>query len=80
MVRQLQSRIDELTTQVKQASSEKVDSNRLHSSDKAIRDMQLQLAESERHHIKLEEERKISEGQITSLRQSLDKVVSLPLH
>ncbi|KAG1740928.1 P-loop containing nucleoside triphosphate hydrolase protein [Suillus lakei] len=75
-VRQLQSRIDELTTQLKQASSEKVDSNRLHSSDKAIRDIQLQLAESERHHIKLEEERKISEGQITSLRQTLDKVQS----
>lgn len=75
-VRQLQSRIDELTTQLKQASSEKVDSNRLHSSDKAIRDIQLQLAESERHHMKLEEERKISEDQITSLRQKLDEVQS----
>lgn len=75
-VRQLQGRIDELTTQLKQVSREKVDSNRLHSSDKAIRDIQLQLAESERHHIKLEEERKISEGQIISLRQTLDKVQS----
>jgi myosin protein heavy chain len=75
-VKQLQSRIDELTTQLKQASSEKVDSNRLHSSDKAVRDIQLQLAESERHHIKLEEERKISESQIASLRQTLDKVQS----
>jgi len=75
-VRQLQSRIDELTAQLKQASSEKFDSSHLHTSDKAVRDMQQQLAERERLVVKLEGDRKTSEGQINTLRQTLDKVVS----
>ncbi|OAX41215.1 hypothetical protein K503DRAFT_848546 [Rhizopogon vinicolor AM-OR11-026] len=75
-VRQLQSRIDELTDQLKQASSDKFDSNRVPRSDKAVRDIQLQLAESDRHRVKLEEERNNSEDQINTLRQTLDKVRS----
>lgn len=79
-VRQLQSRIDELATQLKQASSEKFDSSRPHRPDNVVRDMQLQLAESERHCGKLEEERKASENQINTLRQTLDRVVSRTFH
>jgi myosin protein heavy chain len=42
--------------------------------------MQLQLAESERHRVKLEEERKAFESEINALRQTLDSVVSHTFH
>ncbi|KAI6026521.1 P-loop containing nucleoside triphosphate hydrolase protein [Pisolithus microcarpus] len=47
-VRQLEARIEELTTQLNQASSDKRHSTPLRSSEKAFREMQLQLSESER--------------------------------
>ena len=75
IVRQLQARIEELTAQLSSAANDKRHSTPLRSSDKAVRDIQLQLQESERHRLKLEEDRKLSESQIQSLREKLDKTV-----
>ena len=72
MIRQLQARVEELTNQL---SHDKKHSTPLRSSDKAVRDLQLQLQESERHRLKLEEGRKNSEAQILSLREKLDQSV-----
>lgn len=74
-VRQLQARIEELTTQLSHAANDKRHSTPLRSSDKVVRDIQLQLQESERHRSKLEEDRELSETQIQSLREKLDKAV-----
>ncbi|KAH7919841.1 nonmuscle myosin heavy chain b [Leucogyrophana mollusca] len=71
-VRQLQAYVDELTEQLNQRPNER-DSGRLRSSDKAVRDVQTQLAESDRQRIRLEQERKSHEAQIQALRQQLDK-------
>ncbi|KAG8221578.1 P-loop containing nucleoside triphosphate hydrolase protein [Butyriboletus roseoflavus] len=75
-IRQLQARIEELTTQLTQASNDKRHITALRSSDKAVRDIQLQLRESEHHRLKLDEDRKLSETQIQSLREKLDKAQS----
>lgn len=74
-IRQLRARVEELTTQLSQAANDKRHSIPLRSSDKAVRDIQLQLQESERHRLKLEEDRKVSESQIQSFRQKLDEMV-----
>lgn len=74
-IRQLQARVEELTGQL---TSDKRLSTPVRSSDKAIRDIQLQLQESERHRSKLEAGRKLSEGQIQTLRDKLDKLVGRP--
>lgn len=75
-VRQLEARIEELTTQLNQASSDKRHSTPLRSSEKAFREMQLQLSESERKCAMLESDRKASQSQIESLREKLDKAQS----
>ena len=77
-IRQLQARIEELNSQLSQATNDKRHSTPLRSSDKAVRDMQLQLQESERHRSKLEEDRKLSETQIHTLREKLDTLVGRP--
>ena len=74
-IRQLQARVEELTTQLNQATNDKRHSTPLRSSDKAVRDIQVQLQESEHHRLKLEEDRKAGESQIQSLRQRLDEIV-----
>ncbi|KAG6372968.1 myosin II heavy chain [Boletus reticuloceps] len=75
-IRQLQARVEELTTQLSQAASDKRHGTPLRSSDKAVRDIQLQLQESERQRLKLEGDQKASGSQIQSLRQELDKMQS----
>jgi len=75
-IRQLQARVEELTTQLNQASNDKRHSTPLRSSDKAGREIQLQLQESERQRAKLEDDRTASESQIQALRQKLDKAQS----
>ncbi|KAI6121202.1 P-loop containing nucleoside triphosphate hydrolase protein [Pisolithus sp. B1] len=72
-VRQLEARIEELTKQLNQVSSDKRHSTPLRSSEKAFREMQLQLSESERKCSMLESDRKASQSQIESLREKLDK-------
>lgn len=74
ITRQLQARVEELTTQLNQATNDRRQSTPLRS-DKAVRDIQLQLHESERHRLKLEEDRKAYESQIQSLRERLDETV-----
>ncbi|KIJ60737.1 hypothetical protein HYDPIDRAFT_116781, partial [Hydnomerulius pinastri MD-312] len=74
-IRQLQARIEELT-QLSQATNDKRHSTQLRSSDKAVREIQLQLQESERQRVKLEDDRKSSESQIQALREKLDKAQS----
>ncbi|KAF9234323.1 nonmuscle myosin heavy chain b [Melanogaster broomeanus] len=75
-IRQLQARVEELTTQLNQATSDKRHSTQPRSSDKAVREIQLELQESERQRTKLEDDRKTSESQIQALREKLDKVQS----
>lgn len=74
-IRQLHARVEELTSQLSQATNDKRHSTQLRSSDKAVRDMQLQVQESERHRAKLEEDRKLSEAQIRTLRETLGNLV-----
>jgi myosin protein heavy chain len=74
--RRLESRIEELTSQLNHSNSVKSDNSRLrHSSDKFARDAKTQLAESDRIRQRLEEERKVHESQIMALRQQMDIVV-----
>ncbi|KAH7890387.1 hypothetical protein F5I97DRAFT_21807 [Phlebopus sp. FC_14] len=75
-IRQLQVRIEELTSQLSQVSNDKRHSTQIRSSDKVAREIQLQLSESEHQRAKLEENRKASESQIQVLREKLDKVQS----
>ncbi|KAI6129291.1 hypothetical protein EDD16DRAFT_1471169, partial [Pisolithus croceorrhizus] len=72
-IRQLEARIEELTQQLNQVSSDKRHSTPPRSSEKAFREMQLQLSESERKCFMLESDRKASQSQIESLREKLDK-------
>lgn len=65
--RRLESRIEELTSQLTQSNKE---SSRIHvSTDKA-------LAEVERQRLRLEEEVKGYEAKIVNMRQAMDKLVS----
>ncbi|KAF8551612.1 hypothetical protein OG21DRAFT_256077 [Imleria badia] len=75
-IRQLQARVEELTAQLSQATNDKRHSTPVRSSDKAVRDIQLRLQESERHRLKLEEDRKAGESQIHTLRKKLDETQS----
>lgn len=73
----MESRIEDLTAQLNQTNKDKSDTSRLQrSADKLARDTKFQLAESDRQRARLEEERKSFEGQIASLRQSMDSMVS----
>lgn len=76
-VRQLEARIEELTKQLNQASTDKRHSTQLRSPDKAARDLQLQLSESERQRAKLEDDKKAANAQVQALREKLDKVVCI---
>lgn len=72
----MESRIEDLTSQLNQSQKEKSDTSRLQrSADKVARDAKFQLAESDRQKAKLEEERKAYEAQLRNLRQALDAKV-----
>jgi myosin protein heavy chain len=45
--------------------------------DKSVRDIQLQLTESERQRLKLQEEMRSYESKVLGLRQTVDQLVSL---
>lgn len=75
-VRKLEARIEELTKQLNQASTDKRHSTQLRSPDRAARDLQLQLSESERQRAKVEDDKKAANAQIQALREKLDKVQS----
>lgn len=68
--RRVESRIEELTTQLNQTNKDKS-----RSADKMARDAKFQAAESDRQRAKLEEERKVYEVQLQSLRQAMDGMV-----
>lgn len=76
-VRQLEARIEELTKQLNQASTDKRHSTQLRSPDKAAREVHLQLSESERQRAKLEDDKKAANAQVQALREKLDKVVCI---
>jgi myosin protein heavy chain len=72
----MESRIEELTSQLNQTNKDKSDTSRMQrSADKVARDAKFQLAESDRQRAKLEDERKAYEAQILSLRQAMDSLV-----
>jgi myosin heavy chain 9/10/11/14 len=72
--RRLESRIEELTSQLHQSTKDTSKVSR--SADKSARDAKLQLAESDRARARLEEEVKNYEGKLAGLRQSMDELVS----
>lgn len=72
--RRLESRIEELTSQLTSNSN-----SRLHrSSDKTARDAKFQLAEADRQRTRLEEEVKTYEAKVLNMRQAMDELVSRP--
>lgn len=74
----MESRIEELTSQLNQTNKDRTDTSRLQrSADKVARDAKFQLAESDRQRAKLEEERKAYEAQLHSLRQAMDTMVGV---
>lgn len=74
--RRMESRIEELTSQLNQTNKDKSDTSRLQrSADKIARDAKFQLAESDRQKARLEEERKAYESQIATLRLAMDTMV-----
>jgi predicted nuclease with TOPRIM domain len=74
--RRLESRIDELTTKLNQESNEKTETMKMQrDADKGFREVQLQLTESERQRLKLQEEVRGYESKVLGLRQSIDQLV-----
>lgn len=69
--RRMESRIEELTSQLNQTHKDKS-----RSVDKISRDAKFQAAESDRQRTKLEEERKAYEAQLQNLRKAMDTMVS----
>ncbi|KAG6878458.1 hypothetical protein C0993_006298 [Termitomyces sp. T159_Od127] len=73
--RRTDSRIDEINNPV---IKDRGEGARLQpSADKVVRDPKVQLAESDRARMKLEEERRVYETQLQSLRQAMDTMVRL---
>ncbi|PSS37014.1 hypothetical protein PHLCEN_2v1156 [Hermanssonia centrifuga] len=76
--RRLESRIEELTTQLTQTSR---DSVRVHrTADRNVRDTMSQLAEADRQRARLEEENRASEARLMSMRQDMDELVRYPIY
>lgn len=75
--RRLESKIEELTGKLQQESMEKNDTIRAHkTADKAARDTQFQLQESERLRLRQEEELRKSELRVENMKQQLAASVS----
>jgi myosin protein heavy chain len=73
----LESRIEELTSQLSQTSRDKSETVRLQrTADKTARDAKTQLIESERQRSKLEEEVRNYDAKIHDMRADLDALVS----
>lgn len=73
--RRLETRIEELTNQLSQASKDSVRGNR--TADKN-RDTKYQLAESDRQRVRLEEEVKTYEAKVVTMRETMDALVRCP--
>ena len=71
--RRLESRIEELQTQLSRATK---DSSGLKTADKGAREAAMQLQESERQRSRLEEEVKSYDDRISTMRKSMDEMVS----
>ena len=70
--KRLESRIEELQNQLSQSTK---DSSRLKSADKGNRETTMQLQESERQRLRLEEELKSYETRVQTMRQTMDEMV-----
>lgn len=73
----MESRIEELTSQLNQSSRDKTETVRAHrTADRTARDAKSQLAESERLRVRLEEEVRSYDAKIVTMRQVMDDLVS----
>jgi myosin heavy chain 9/10/11/14 len=78
--RRLESRIEELTNKLNQESKEKSETMKMQrDADKSAREIQLQLTESERQRLKLQEEMRVYESKVIGLRETVDQLVSLSM-
>jgi predicted nuclease with TOPRIM domain len=69
-----------LTSKLNQESKEKSETMKMQrDADKSIREIQLQLTESERQRLKLQEELRTYESKVIGLRETVDQLVSLEL-
>lgn len=75
--KRLESRIEELQNQLNQSTK---DNSRLKTTDKGARETTMYLQESERQRSRLEEELKLSEVRVQSMRQSMDELVGYLLN
>jgi myosin protein heavy chain len=74
--RRLENRIEELTNMLNQENKDKTESARMHrTADKNVRDTKMQLTESERQRIRLEEECRAYEAKLKGLREAYDELV-----
>ncbi|EIN05521.1 hypothetical protein PUNSTDRAFT_74683 [Punctularia strigosozonata HHB-11173 SS5] len=75
--RRMDSRIEELTSQLNQSSRDKTDSVRLQrTADQATRDVKYQLAESDRQRARLEDEIKGYEARVQNLRDDINELTT----
>lgn len=75
--KRLEARVQELTAKLDKALKEKSDAGRDdRSSDKAARELQFQLAETDRSRLRLEAEVKSYEAKVAKLRDAMDELVS----
>lgn len=72
-----ESRIEELQAKLQQESKEKSDTIRAaKSADKTVRDVQFQLAESERQRARQEDDLRKAEMRVDAMKQALTELVS----
>lgn len=73
VIKRLEARIEELTSQANQTTKDASRVNR--TADKSAREAMVQLAESDRQRVRLEEELKSYEGRVQTMRQTMDEMV-----
>lgn len=74
--KRLEAKVQELTAKLDRALKEKTDGGRSNGvSDKALRELQFQLSESERGRLRVEIELKGYETKVTKLRDAMDELV-----
>lgn len=74
--KRLEAKVQELTAKLDRALKEKTEGGRSNGvSDKALRELQFQLSESERGRLRVETELKGYETKVTKLRDAMDELV-----
>lgn len=73
MIKRLEARIEELTSQANQTTKDSSRVNR--TADKSAREAMVHLAESDRQRVRLEEELKSYESRVQTMRQTMDEMV-----